>query len=148
MSGRRCVVTNFVQDELIEKCEENPWLQKGGIPFEDDPLFDLDSPFQFSEYDTIAKLLARISEGNWSIRQGFIYKSVAFINQTDGGDEWWSVKKFSDGRLYSFDSITFEPMIRSGICWTGKSLIRVILDMDKADTVKDLNLVWRKSVPV
>jgi hypothetical protein len=47
--------------------------------------------------------------GNWCLGQGVIHKSLCFITQIDGGDEWLTMKRFKD-KVYSFESITFRPM--------------------------------------
>ena len=35
--------------------------------------------------------------GNWAIRQGILYDDLAFIQQVDGGDEWWTLKRTPEG---------------------------------------------------
>ena len=49
-----------------------------------------------------------------AIRSGCILDNLAFVNQINGGDEWWTVKKFADGDLIAFESITAEPIIKDG----------------------------------
>lgn len=95
---------------LIAKCQENKWLREGGIPFEDDPVFEHDSPYSFCEIDDIEILEMYFDHGNWSIRDGVVYKDLVFINQVNGGDEWWTLKKDGEGYL-AFESITFGPII-------------------------------------
>jgi hypothetical protein len=102
------------REELVQKCQENPWLKRGGIPFEDDPPMELDYGYVFTEVQTVEQLVERLSQGNWAIRQGFVYKNLALINQVNGGDEWWAVRKLPDGRLQAFESISFERAIERG----------------------------------
>ena len=32
-----------------------------------------------------------ISDVSWAIRDGFVYKNMAFIQQVNGGDEYWTL---------------------------------------------------------
>lgn len=132
----------FTHEELVGKCQDNPWLKVGGVVFEDDLCMEEDYKYCFSECESIVILLSQIAKGNWSIRQGFVYNSLAFINQVDGGDEWWAVKKFSDGTLKSFDSITFEGMIKRGTVFSGKNILKVIEALESADNTDELDKAW------
>ena len=104
----------FSQKELEQKCQDNAWLKRGGVIFEDDPCAENDYTYCFTECKTIEELKEYFLRGNWAIRQGFIYNSLAFINQVNGGDEWWTVKKFPDGKLIAFESITAIRIIETG----------------------------------
>lgn len=97
--------------QLVKKCQSNPWLKVGGIDFEDDFLIESDYNYGFTEIDSLEELKEFFNHGNWSIRQGAVYKNLAFINQVNGGDEWWTLKNF-DGEWISFESITFRLIIR------------------------------------
>ena len=81
--------------------------------FVDDPMAELDYKYCFTECKTLDELKEYFLRGNWAIRQGFTYKSLAFINQENGGDEWWTVKKFPDGQLVSFESISMRHILTS-----------------------------------
>ncbi len=129
-------------DALKLKCQDNPWLKVGGVEFEDDPGFEADSPYQFMECKDIPELLEMIGRGNWSIRQGFTWQSLAFINQCNGGDEWWTIKRFPDGTLCSFESITFGGLIQSGVVHTQKLLYDVLVDWNEATTKQGLDDAW------
>lgn len=98
---------------LEQKCQENIWLKKGGVPFVDDPFLELDSPYSFCVAEDIRDLELYFEHGNWSIRQGIVYKDLAFINQVNGGGEWWTLKKDGDSYI-DFESITFKRLIESG----------------------------------
>lgn len=98
---------------LVAKCQKNAWLRYGGIPFEDDPCLEADSPYSFWQTADIAALEAYFAYGNWAIRNGIVYHDLAFINQVNGGDEWWTLKRFN-GEWRAFESITFGGIIKRG----------------------------------
>lgn len=77
---------------LYLKCQENGWLMVGGYSWQDDPWLE-EYPYEFSEVAGIDGLREAFRQGNWSIRQGFLYDDLAFVNQVDGGDEWWTLKR-------------------------------------------------------
>lgn len=106
-------VSDETRRQLINVCQHNPWLKYGGIPFEDDPYFELDSPFSFWQTESIDALEAFFAHGNWAIRNGVVFHDLAFINQVNGGDEWLTLKRF-DGGWLDFESITFADIIRQG----------------------------------
>jgi hypothetical protein len=116
------------QDALVQKCQENPWLKRFGLPFQEDPMMELDYEYIFTEVETVEELEKLLARGNWAIRQGFVYKNLVFINQVNGGDEWWTLKEFEDGELVAFESITFLPIIKEG---KFKDLIERLLKADK-----------------
>lgn len=79
--------------------------QDGNFIVEEDRL----NKNSFCVIDDVQKLKAFFIHGNWCLGQGVIHKSLCFIQQIDGGDEWLTMKKFKD-KVYSFESITFRPM--------------------------------------
>jgi len=62
--------------------------------------------------DDIRVLKAFFKNGNWCLGQSVIYKNLCFMQQVNGGDEWLTMKMFSNGEVISFESITMEPMAR------------------------------------
>ena len=101
--------------ELVKKSQENPWLKRGGVMFEDDPFAEKDYDYAFKDVKTIEELQACINpDYSVAIRQGCILGDLAFVNQVNAGDEWWALKKFSDKELVAFESVTFGPMIKRG----------------------------------
>ena len=108
----------FTKKELVKLCQQNPWLKRGGEGFEPGGLFgvegELDYIYTFLRYSDVEKLKKFFTVGNWAIRQGVIYKRLCFINQVNAGDEWWTIKKFEDGRLLPFESITWRHFIEDG----------------------------------
>lgn len=82
------------------------------MDFAEDPF--MESDYVFGNYyvcNTIKELRKAICYGNWAIRQGFIYQRIALINQVNGGDEWWTLKKFEDEEIIAFESLSLKRMI-------------------------------------
>ena len=90
MCDARHPVSKTLHQKLVETCQKNIWLRVNGAPFEDDPCLELDSPYEFCEFQDIDSLKLFFDHGNWSIRQGVLYKDLFFCNQVNGGDEWWT----------------------------------------------------------
>ena len=99
-------------EELVEKCQENGWLKVGGFDWQDDPFLE-EYPYEFSRTDSVDRLREALGSGNWAIRQGFCYRDLAFIQQVNGGDEWWTLKRDGDSwtgfESWSFGAIAQEP---------------------------------------
>lgn len=99
------------EHELLErKCQENDWLMRGGVAWQDDPYLE-EYPYAFSRTESVESLREAFAQGNWSIRQGFVFKDLAFIQQEDGGDEWWTCKRFGD-EWVNFESCNFGSMAK------------------------------------
>lgn len=99
-------VDAFTAKALADKCQENGWLHRGGYDWQDDPYLE-DYPYAFSRIEDMGVLHRVLSGGNWAIRQGFLYEDLAFIQQVNGGDEWWTLKK-SGNDWIAFESCSFE----------------------------------------
>lgn len=116
--GRMFASEFFTEEELTAKQQENTWLRRGGPDEEPD-----NSGFYFPTYDysytyyeciSLAELKKAFQYGNWAIRQCFTYRNLAFINQINGRDEWWTLKKFPDGRLLAFESCSMAAIVEQG----------------------------------
>jgi len=59
--------------------------------------------------DNIATLKAFFKQGNWCLGQAVIYKSLCFIQQVNGGDEWLVIKCGQDS-VFSFESWSCSRM--------------------------------------
>jgi len=111
-NDRKFESEHFTIEELTKKQQENDWLrnrdEEDGI-YADYPTND----YSYWAYEcmTIDELRRALLYGNWPIRGCFTYKNLAFINQINAGDEWWTLKKFGDGRLLAFESITMIRII-------------------------------------
>jgi hypothetical protein len=107
-----------VKGELLERliavCQHNDWLKAGGIDFEPDGFCsESDYPYCLERYDDIEMLELFFAHGNWAIRAAVQHHDLIFVNQVNGGDEWWTLKM--DGqRLVPFESITFRRIIADG----------------------------------
>jgi hypothetical protein len=91
---------------LVEKCQENGWLMRGGFDWQDDPYME-EYPYSFVRTKSMDDLRQFFAHGNWAIRQGILYHDLAFIQQVNGDDEWWTLKKNPQGNWVSFESWTF-----------------------------------------
>ncbi len=111
--GRKFESKFFTVEELTAKQQENSWLRNRDA---EDGVFT-DYPTNDYKYDacyeclSIEELKKAILQGNWAIRQCFTYLRLAFINQINAGCEWWALKKFEDGRLLGFDSMSMTRII-------------------------------------
>ena len=105
-------ITGREHEGLVEKCQENGWLKVGGFDWQDDPFLE-EYPYEFSRTESVDRLREALGSGNWAIRQGFCYRDLAFIQQVNGGDEWWTLKRTVSGWLafesWSFGRIVQEP---------------------------------------
>lgn len=105
-------ITGREHDGLVEKCQENGWLKVGGFDWQDDPFLE-EYPYEFSRTESVDRLREALGSGNWAIRQGFCYRDLAFIQQVNGGDEWWTLKRDGDAwtgfESWSFGAIAQEP---------------------------------------
>ena len=99
------------RSRLIEKCQENGWLKVGGYDWQDDPFLE-EYPYEFSRIDGIDALREYFERGNWAIRQGVVFDDLAFVNQVNGGDEWWTLKRDGEGWL-AFESTSFAYLIEA-----------------------------------
>ncbi len=104
-----------LHETLVQLCQRNCWLKKYGISFGDDPCFEAEYPYTFCEYEDIAMLKMFFEHGNWSIRQGVVYRDLFFCNQVNGGDEWWTCRyDHKTGTYVPFESITMKAVIDRG----------------------------------
>lgn len=102
--------TQEEHDSLVEKCQKNGWLKRGGFDWQDDPWLE-EYPYDFSRASTIKDLADFFSNGNWAIRQGVLFGDLAFIQQVNGGDEWWTLKRCPDGSWLAFESYTMSYIL-------------------------------------
>lgn len=102
-------VADEVASSLEDACQRNGWLRVGGYAWQDDPYLE-EYPYAFVATKNIDDLRGFFEHGNWAIRQGIVYDNLAFIQQVDGGDEWWTLKRSGDSWI-DFESISCGGMI-------------------------------------
>jgi hypothetical protein len=111
-------------EQWLKIGRSNPWIR-----YASDPPFNRDS---FARCTTLDELEDRIGSANWALGTAFYYRDLCLINQDDGGDEWLTIRSFTDeaGETTSiaFESITFGPSIKRG---EFASLIRRLLAASK-----------------
>ena len=106
-------VTEEEQESLEEICQKNGWLKRGGYAWQDDPWLE-EYPYEFSRVPTLQDLADFFSSGNWAVRQGVLFGDLAFIQQVNGGDEWWTLKRCPDGSWLGFESYTMGIDLLAG----------------------------------
>jgi hypothetical protein len=100
--------------KLVETCQQNPWLKLDGVDFGDGELYvESDYPYCLERYDDLDMLRAFFEHGNWALRAAVQWRDLIFVNQVNGGDEWWTLKMVGDD-LIPFESITFRRIIACG----------------------------------
>lgn len=108
-------VSENEHNKLVELCQRNCWIKRNGLAFRLHPLTEESSLFTFCRFRDIAMLKLFFTHGNWSIRQGVLYRDLFFCNQVDGGDEWWTCRYDHETEAYfPFESVSFEVMIEKG----------------------------------
>jgi hypothetical protein len=98
----------------VKACQQNPWLKVSGVDFEDGLCCEHDYPYYLERYDDVAMLERFFEHGNWGTRSAVMHRDLIFVNQVNGGDEWWTLKALPNGELLPFESITFGPSIGRG----------------------------------
>lgn len=139
-------------ESLVEKCQDNGWIMKGGYPWQDDPFLE-EYPYEFSECSDLEELRSTFTHGNWAIRQGFLYDDLAFVQQVDGGDEWWTLKRVARNGdaadWIDFESWSFEPSANYRLGTQGDTFTNSIRAMRMAspDQCKRLTYSLPKGSP-
>ena len=108
-SERLAPVDSQTAKQLEDKCQENGWLMRGGYDWQDDPYLE-EYPYEFCTAPDMESLTSFFEHGNWAIRQGIVFDDLAFIQQVNGGDEWWALKRDGDGWV-DFESVSCEHII-------------------------------------
>lgn len=108
-SGHYKPVDSETAEKLERKCQENGWLMRGGYDWQDDPYLE-EYPYEFCTASDMESLTSFFEHGNWAIRQGIVFDDLAFIQQVNGGDEWWTLKRDGDGWV-DFESVSCGHII-------------------------------------
>ena len=139
-------ITAEEQQSLETMCQENGWLRSGGYPWQEDPSLR-EVPFSFSRIESLDGLKEFFQRESHAIREGVLFGNLAFINQVDGGDEWWTLKRLPNGSWIDIDSISFKGLVSSDSDFT-KAIASLQLgspseDPDQLFISSQENLVWR-----
>lgn len=110
------------QESLEAACQKNKWVKRGGVTWQEDPYME-EYPYEFDRCFSMDDLSDFFRAGNWAIRQGVIYGDLAFIQQVNGGDEWWTLKQ--DGDTW----VPFENLALQEIAEDRSELVRTIAGM-------------------
>ena len=90
---------------LTAVCDKRPWLSN----YREYPAGDYGYSFEeVADLDTLAE---RFDHGNWSIRTGFLYGGLAFVQQVNGGDEWLALRQTAPGEWESFETINMRHIL-------------------------------------
>ena len=135
------MVDEGTRASLVEVCQGNPWLMLGGCAWQDDPFME-EYPYEFRKAESVADLRAFFEHGNWAIRDGIVYRDLAFIQQVNGGDEWWTLKRDGEGWA-AFESISLEAVARRG----GGELERLVDSMHRASVARCIALDYMEGEP-
>lgn len=113
---------------------ENGWLKRNGYEFQEG-LSEEEYDYSFMRCERRLDLMKLLEHVSWAIRDGFLYEDMAFIQQVNGGDEYWTLIKH-DGRWIDFESVTFRPCIARGEFYT---MLDQLHDEGVQTIEKDLN---------
>lgn len=96
-------------DKLKKRCQHNSWLKVGGIEFSDGECAESDYGYDLWKIDDADWLAEFFWHGNWGIRTAIQYKDLIFVNQVNGGDEWWALK---GDNMSPFESVSWWHIIK------------------------------------
>lgn len=148
--GRYKPVDSETAEKLERKCQENGWLMRGGYDWQDDPYLE-EYPYEFCKAPDMESLTSFFERGNWAIRQGIVFDDLAFVQQANGGDEWWTLKR-DGGKWIDFESVScgrivahsrpdFERLVASMRAATADECVRLdyLLPNRLADKLVELS---------
>lgn len=99
---------------LIRICQTNPWIKIGSCEFEPEGFcVESDYPYGLRRYFSREHLREFFEHGNWGIRSAVVFDSLIFVQQVNGGDEWWTLKIDGD-QLVPFESMSMARIIENG----------------------------------
>jgi len=93
-------------EDLIKACEGRVRLGPGEYPASD-------YPWGIKEVGSADELIEAFGFGNWSVRTGFVFGDLAFVEQISCGNEWLALKR-DGGEWKTFDSVSFYNMLQKG----------------------------------
>lgn len=101
------------KEDLIAICQKNGWLKHDGYEFQDESLSEEEYEYNFLRCERRLDLMNYLEYVSWAIRDGFLFEDMAFIQQVNGGDEYWTLIN-QNGKWIDYESVTFRPSIERG----------------------------------
>lgn len=101
------------KEDLIAICQKNGLLKHDGYEFQDGSLSEEEYGYNFLRCERRLDLMNYLENVSWSIRDGFLFEDMAFIQQVNGGDEYWTLIDHN-GEWIDYESATFRPSIERG----------------------------------
>lgn len=105
------------KEDLIVICQKNNWLKHNGYEFQDGSLSEEEYGYNFMRCEKRLDLMNYMEHVSWAIRDGFLFEDMAFIQQVNGGDEFWTLIN-QNGKWIDYESVTFRPSIERGEFYT------------------------------
>lgn len=105
------------QHRLAVACLKNRWLSRG-ITIDHHNTTPLIQKFSFLNSESLEGLLEYFRSGPHGIREGVVYRDLAFVQQVDMGDEWLVLKREFDSETgeafwLPFESYSFDRIVES-----------------------------------
>lgn len=105
------------QELLAFACLKSRWLSRG-ISMDHHNTTPLIQKFSFLNSESLEGLLEYFRSGPHGIREGVVFKDLAFVQQVDMGDEWLVLKREFDSETgdafwLPFESYSFDRIIES-----------------------------------
>ena len=105
------------QHKLAAACLKNRWLSRG-ITIDHHNTTPLIQKFSFLNSESLEGLLEYFRSGPHVIREGVVYRDLAFVQQVDMGDEWLVLKREFDSETgeafwLPFESYSFDRIVES-----------------------------------
>lgn len=101
------------KEDLIAICQKNGWLKYDGYEFQDGSFSEEEYGYNYLRCERCLDLMNHLEHVSWAIRDGFLFKDMAFIQQVNGGDEYWTLINHN-GEWIDYESVTFRPSIERG----------------------------------
>lgn len=123
------------QHKLAFACLKNRWLTRG-ISIDPHNTTPLIKKFSFLNSESLEGLLEYFRSGPHGIRDGVVFRDLAFVQQVDMGDEWLVLKReFDEGSgetlWIPFESYSFESIVKSKARF--ECAVSALLDADPYD---------------
>ncbi len=123
------------RDKLVFACLKSRWLTQGLQPTRNNAPET--SPFSFQIAESIKDLRDYFRGSPHGIREGVVFKALAFVQQVDCGDEWLVLRRILDdesGNTYwmPFESASFGRAVKHAARF--ECTIEALLNAEPFDT--------------